>query len=56
MVEVGNDLPCKLCEQLVDHLRDVLIANTTEMEFKEVLLGVCNQTNSFADEVCILNK
>uniref|UniRef100_A0A6E8VEF0 Saposin n=1 Tax=Anopheles coluzzii TaxID=1518534 RepID=A0A6E8VEF0_ANOCL len=46
----GDDVPCKLCEQLVDHLRDVLIANTTELEFKEVLEGLCNQTKSFADE------
>lgn len=56
MVEVGDDLPCKLCEQLVGHLKDLLVANTTEIEFKEVLLGLCKQTKSFADEVCILNK
>uniref|UniRef100_A0A182MI21 Saposin n=1 Tax=Anopheles culicifacies TaxID=139723 RepID=A0A182MI21_9DIPT len=46
----GDDVPCKLCEQLVDHLRDVLIANTTELEFKQVLEGLCKQTKSFADE------
>uniref|UniRef100_A0A182KDI5 Saposin n=1 Tax=Anopheles christyi TaxID=43041 RepID=A0A182KDI5_9DIPT len=46
----GDDVPCKLCEQLVDHLRDVLIANTTELEFKQVLQGLCKQTKSFADE------
>lgn len=56
MVEVGNDLPCKLCEQLVGHLKDLLVANTTEIEFKQVLLGLCKQTKSFADEVCDLNK
>lgn len=56
MVEVGDDLPCKLCEQLVGHLKDLLVANTTEIEFKEVLQGLCKQTGSFADEVCILNK
>lgn len=50
MVEVGDDLPCKLCEQLVGHLKDLLVANTTELEFKEVLLGLCKQTRSFADE------
>ncbi|XP_020280351.1 prosaposin [Pseudomyrmex gracilis] len=50
MVEVGDDLPCKLCEQLVGHLRDLLVANTTELEFKQVLLGLCKQTKSFADE------
>lgn len=50
MVDVGDDLPCKLCEQLVGHLRDLLVANTTEIEFKRVLLGFCAQTKSFADE------
>ena len=56
MVEVEDDLPCKLCEQLVGHLKDLLVANTTEIEFKEILLGICKQTKSFADEVCILNS
>ncbi|KFB36811.1 saposin [Anopheles sinensis] len=46
----GDDIPCKLCEQLVDHLRDVLVANTTELEFKQVLEGLCKQTHAFADE------
>ncbi|XP_014467391.1 PREDICTED: prosaposin isoform X2 [Dinoponera quadriceps] len=50
MVEVDDDLPCKLCEQLVGHLKDLLVANTTEIEFKHVLLGLCRQTKSFADE------
>ncbi|XP_012276553.1 prosaposin [Orussus abietinus] len=50
MVEVSDDLPCKLCEQLVVHLRDLLVANTTETEFKQVLEGLCKQTKSFADE------
>lgn len=50
MVEVEDDLPCKLCEQLVSHLKDLLVANTTETEFKQVLLGLCKQTKSFADE------
>ncbi|XP_055542116.1 prosaposin isoform X1 [Wyeomyia smithii] len=49
-VDGGDDIPCKLCEQLVDHLRDVLIANTTELEFKQVLEGLCKQTKSFSKE------
>lgn len=56
MVEVDDDLPCKLCEQLVGHLRDLLVANTTEIEFKQVLLGLCKQTKSFTDEVCNLHE
>lgn len=56
MVEVDDDLPCKLCEQLVGHLRDLLVANTTELEFKQVLLGICAETKSFADEVRNFNE
>ncbi|XP_011300553.1 proactivator polypeptide [Fopius arisanus] len=50
VVDIGEDLPCKLCEQLVGHLRDLLVANTTELEFQQVLDGLCKQTKSFADE------
>ncbi|XP_076287600.1 prosaposin isoform X2 [Lasioglossum baleicum] len=50
MVDVSDDLPCKLCEQLVQHLRDLLVANTTESEFHQVLDGLCKQTKSFANE------
>ncbi|KAL3279381.1 hypothetical protein HHI36_016891 [Cryptolaemus montrouzieri] len=49
-VSGSDDLPCELCEQLVEHLRDLLVANTTEEEFKRVLQGLCRQTKSFADE------
>nr|ALX00059.1 proactivator polypeptide [Melanoplus sanguinipes] len=45
-----DDLPCDFCEQLVIHLRDVLVANTTEAEFQMVLRGLCKQTGSFAEE------
>lgn len=44
------DIPCELCEQLVNHLRDLLVANTTEAEFKQVLEGLCRQTKGFKDE------
>lgn len=50
IVEINDDLPCKLCEQLVGHLRDLLVANTTEIEFKQVLEGMCKQTKSFSTE------
>ncbi|PSN42806.1 hypothetical protein C0J52_12679 [Blattella germanica] len=45
-----NNLPCDLCEQLVIHLRDILVSNTTEEEFEQVLQGLCKQTSSFKDE------
>lgn len=50
MVGVTDDLPCKLCEQLVLHLRDLLVANTTGNELQQVLEGLCKQTKSFAPE------
>jgi saposin len=49
-VSVKEDLPCELCEQLVQHLRDLLVANTTENEFKQVLEGLCKQAKQFATE------
>lgn len=48
--DANDDLPCDLCQQLVKHLRDVLITNTTEDEFKQVLQGLCGQTKSFKTE------
>jgi saposin len=45
-----DDLPCEFCEQLVSHLRDLLVANTTVDEFKRVLEGLCKQTKSFSAE------
>lgn len=45
-----DNLPCDLCEQLVGHLKDVLIANTTEEEFDLVLQGLCKQTGQFTSE------
>jgi len=45
-----DDLPCELCKQLVGHLRDLLIADTTEAEFKRVLEGLCKQTDNFKNQ------
>ncbi|XP_073949720.1 prosaposin isoform X2 [Choristoneura fumiferana] len=50
--ELSNveDVPCEFCEKLVIHLRDVLIANTTEIEFNKILTGLCKQTGEFKAE------
>ena len=50
-----NDLPCDLCEQLLTHLKDILIANSTEEEFKDVLEVLCKQMGTYQDEVIFLN-
>lgn len=46
----GPNIPCDLCKQMVQHLKELLIANTTELEFKHVLEGFCKQTVAFKDE------
>ncbi|XP_047986536.1 uncharacterized protein LOC125226576 [Leguminivora glycinivorella] len=45
-----EDVPCEFCEKLVSHLRDVLVANTTEIEFHKILVGLCKQTGEFKSE------
>lgn len=49
--QLSGDETCELCEQLVQHLKDILVANTTESEFEQVLLGICKQTGNFKKEV-----
>jgi len=49
--EVSEELTCEFCETMVKHLRDILVANTTEDQFLDVLKGLCKQTKSFSDEV-----
>lgn len=46
----NDDLPCDLCKQLVLHLKQILVTNTTEDEFLAVLKGICQQTGTFKDE------
>lgn len=48
----SDDLPCDLCSQLVGHLRDLLVANTTEDEFQQVLDGICGQMKSNFKQEC----
>lgn len=49
--KVSDDLTCEFCESMVKHLRDILVANTTEEQFLDVLTGLCKQTRSFSQEV-----
>ena len=46
-----DDLECEFCEALVKHVREILVSNTTEEEFKQVLQSLCKQTGSFAEQV-----
>lgn len=45
-----NDEVCDFCVAMVNHLRDMVIANTTVEEFQKVLEGICKQTGNFKDE------
>ncbi|XP_076060400.1 prosaposin [Oratosquilla oratoria] len=45
-----DDAPCDFCTVIVQHWKDVLTANTTELEFKEILEGLCRQTGTFKHE------
>ncbi|XP_066248401.1 prosaposin [Euwallacea similis] len=49
-----DDLPCQLCEQLVTHLKEILVTNTTEAEFKLMLEGICKQTSSQISKECLV--
>lgn len=44
----SGDEACDFCEAIVQHWRDVLTANTTETEFKQILDGLCRQTGKFS--------
>lgn len=49
-----GDETCDLCKQLILHFKDIVTANTTAVEFRKVLDGVCKQTGKFADECKVL--
>lgn len=49
----NDDMPCDLCKQLVTHLKEIMVANTTESEFKQVLEGICKQAKSPFNKECL---
>lgn len=49
-LKASDDIPCEFCEQVIQHLRDTLVANTTELEFHKILVGLCKQTGEFKSE------
>ncbi|XP_043206375.1 prosaposin-like [Amphibalanus amphitrite] len=44
----GPAVDCDLCIHIVKHWRDILVANTTKEEFKEILDGICSKTKAWA--------
>lgn len=45
-----DDLECDFCKQLVESVRQWLVANNTQEEFQQVLEGLCKQTGKFKGE------
>lgn len=50
----SGDEPCDFCVAIVQHWRDILTANTTEEEFKEILDGLCHQAGKFSQNCLAL--
>lgn len=50
-IALSDDLECQFCEALVKNVRNILITNTSESEFIQVLSALCKQTGTFAKEV-----
>lgn len=48
--ESDPNVPCQLCQQLILHLRELFLTNTTEIEFKNVLVGFCHQMGKFSNQ------
>jgi len=55
-VKSSEDIQCEFCEALVNHLRDILVSNTTESQFKQVLTSLCQLSGSFAKECLSLTE
>ena len=51
VVSLNEDLECQFCEALVQNVRNILVTNTSESEFIQVLTSLCKQTGGFSKEV-----
>lgn len=50
-----GDEPCDFCVAIVKHWRDILTANTTEMEFKQVYCNLWYR-NDFSHDLTLPNN
>lgn len=50
LTRANDNLTCDFCKQLVEHVRQMFAANTTEQEFKQALLNFCEELGSAAEE------
>lgn len=47
---VGDDLVCQFCTNVLEHIKEMIIANTTVEEFRTALLNFCTHLGSFSQE------
>ena len=46
----NDDLPCDFCKQMVTHLKEWLLANTTRGEFRDLVTGICKNLKKYRKE------
>ncbi|XP_035211397.1 prosaposin-like isoform X2 [Stegodyphus dumicola] len=49
-----DELTCEFCEHVLQHIKDLITANTTAEEFKTALLNFCKHTGKFSDKCTAL--
>jgi len=45
-----DDLECDFCKQLTEYVRKWLVADTTKVEFADIVKGLCRQTGKYRQE------
>ncbi|GIY80981.1 hypothetical protein CDAR_71052 [Caerostris darwini] len=48
--KVEDDLTCEFCEHLIQHVKDLITANTTMEEFRTALLNFCKKIGKWSDK------
>nr|WBW70109.1 venom protein [Lampona murina] len=52
--QVNDELTCEFCEHVLQHIKDLVTANSTAEEFRTALLNFCKHTGSFSDKCTAL--
>lgn len=47
-------IACTLCQEMFVHLSEVFLINTSEIEFKNVLMGFCHEMGNFNQECVVI--
>ena len=54
ITKFNDELTCEFCEHVLQHIKDLVTANTTAEEFRTALLNFCNHTGSFSTKCTAL--